>query len=276
MQASTRYPWHMGLRWQTILLKLGFLFSAVAAAGFEAAPANSFTLTERTSDYEISFSDPSFSDAVVDYQASASVRTSASLPFEVQVDVKSNADRYRFTVLDDTEILENSATPFSYRYVLSDRDGASRYQWGYRTPVSTTPAQSFAESWIVRSFHNDHWNLEFWGGGSSVGMTDNAFFALNVSIRGNWSTLGNEAGQVAFIGMNPGYTIADFLTYNPQTDRTTFRATQVNWDTTSPNLYFVLRGETSAAVPEPTLVSGCLATVVGGGALRWRSRKRKG
>ncbi|MFQ3618016.1 MAG: hypothetical protein SNJ57_06170 [Cyanobacteriota bacterium] len=234
-------------------------------AGVEAATA--FSFNSRQSAYDLSFSQPDFADALAAYRITYTTEAERGELITLDTQLKTSAQNFVGLPSGSNSIASVTQSGNVFTHFIVSNGGPGGFEIRYNTPVATAPGGSFAESWLVRSFDGNAWDLEFLGGGSNTGLIPPAY-ELAIAIPGNWSAQGTNPGQLEFRGIQSGYTILDNFSYNPATNLTTFKAVNDSWDGSSPDLNFVLHGGTPQATPEPGILLGLAA--LGGMIVRWR------
>jgi hypothetical protein len=248
-------------------------FSASIFYSFSQTPVQAFLLTDRTSLYEINFTDPTFADAIATYTAVTLGATTVGEEFSFEIEVKPYFQNYEF-MLYNLELLPGGQSKLNAAiYNVRSLSPESGYAWSYQTPAASPPA-GFDESWIQRRPDGEGgWFLEFLGGGSSSEALTKPNYELLVTIPGAWSCdgIGIGVGKIDCQGIEPGYTILENFVYDVTTNQTRFYAIDQDWDGLSPQLRFSLRSPRPVqAVPEPTTLVGALVAVGG-----WIAARRK-
>lgn len=241
-------------------------FSAAICYSASSSPAQAFSLTYRASIYDINFTDPTFSDAIADYNAVSYGTTIPGEEFSFEVEVKPYFQNYTFMLSDSLQLIGGESKINAAVYKVRSLGTEGGYSWSYETPVAASPA-GFGESWIQRTADADGgWLLEFLGGGSTSEISNQTYYELIVTIPGAWSCGSAEAGigQLDCISIAPDYTILENFVYDAATDQTRFYAIDETWDGQSPELRFSLHSPRAVeAVPEPTTLVGVLVTAGG-------------
>ncbi|GAB4153103.1 MAG: hypothetical protein Fur0046_33010 [Cyanobacteria bacterium J069] len=251
----------------SILGSLGAIALALTA-GLE--PAAAFSFNSRQSAYDLSFSQPDFSDASAAYRITYATEAQIGDLITLDTELKTSAQNFVGLTSGSNSIASVGQSGNVFTHFIVSNGGPGGFRVSYDTPVATAPEEGFAASWLVRSFDGADWDLEFLGGGANTGLIP-PDYELAIAIPGDWSTKGTNPGQLEFRSIQPGYTILDDFSYSATTGLTTFKAVASDWDGSSPNLNFVLHGKAPQAAPEPGVLIGL--TVLAGSILSQCSRK---
>ncbi|BAU41540.1 hypothetical protein [Leptolyngbya sp. O-77] len=245
---------------------LGSMGAIALAFGAGVETAAAFSFNSRQSAYDLSFSQPDFADALASYRITYETDAQRGNLITLDTQLKTNVQNFVGLPSGSNSIASVTQSGNVFTHFIVSSGGPGSFEIRYDTPVATAPGEGFDESWLVRSFDGDAWDLEFLGGGSNTGLIP-PDYELAIAIPGNWSTQGTNPGQLEFRGIQPGYTILDNFSYNPATNLTTFKAVNNSWDGSSPDLNFVLHGGTPQTTPEPGILLGLAA--LGGMIVRW-------
>ncbi|GAB4463382.1 MAG: hypothetical protein OHK0037_15830 [Elainellaceae cyanobacterium] len=247
----------------SLLGSLGAIALALCASVESAA---AFSFNSRQSVYDLSFGQPDFDDASASYRITYTSEAQRGDLITLDTQLKTNVQNFVGLPSGSNSIASVTQSGNVFTHFIVSSGGPGGFEIRYDTPVATAPGEGFDESWLVRSFDGDAWDLEFLGGGSNTGLIP-PDYELAIAIPGNWSAQGTNPGQLEFRGIQPGYTILDNFSYNPATNLTTFKAVNNSWDGSSPDLNFVLHGGTPQKTPEPGILLGLAA--LGGMIVRW-------
>lgn len=250
---------------------LGVLLGSVGAIalvlGAGVSPATSFSFNSRQSAYDLSFSQPDFADALASYRITYTTDAERGELITLDTQLKTSVQNFVGLPSGSNSIASVTQSGNVFTHFIVSNGGPGGFEIRYDTPVATAPGGNFNESWLVRSFDGEAWDLEFLGDGSNTGLIP-PDYELAIALPGNWSTQGSNPGQLEFRGIGPGYTILDNFSYNPATNLTTFKAVNHRWDGSSPDLNFVLHGRSPQSTPEPGVLMGLAALL--GAIFHWR------
>lgn len=247
-----------------LLVSLGAIALAFGV-GVETAAA--FSFNSRQSAYDLSFSQPDFTDALASYRITYETDAQRGDLITLDTQLKTSVQNFVGLPSGSNSIASIAQSGNVFTHFIVSNGGPGGFEISYDTPVATAPGGSFADSWLVRSFDGDAWDLEFLGGGSNTGLIP-PDYELAIAIPGNWSTQGTNPGQLEFRGIGTGYTILDNFSYDPATNLTTFKAVNNRWDGSSPDLNFVLHGRSPQSTPEPAVLMGLVALI--GAIFHWQ------
>lgn len=227
----------------------------------------------RSSDFTITFSDLTFTDADAQYVATYQMPAQAPVTGNLTTTVLPAFENLSFAYSGG--ITTNFGTPApgvtSYPGTVVSDGSAGAFGFGYNTPVSSTSGQSL----ITLGQSGGLATLTFLGGGGATGL--NSFpFTISVALPGDWSTPGTTTGTYQFWGIDPGFTLTTDFVFDSGTGMTTVSAYDPTYDNGATGLNFVLFGA-ATAIPEPTtwmiMLVGCGAL---GAAMRFSRRGKHG
>jgi len=235
------------------------------AWGVMGGAAQAQTATSRISDFNVAFSNPTFSDASV--SAAIVFNMPAQAPFTKKITRTYPSGATNLTFNDSGGITQTEGTPTGGKvpFTITGDGAAGTFGFDYDLAASKSgPLLTLGRS-------GDLSTLTFDRSG-----TVNAFtpfdFEISVALPGNWTHAGTSTGDYELLGEGPGFSTPQFV-FNPNTDTTLVTTSNPTYGGTTPGgLDFTLFG---APVPEPGVWAMMLVGMGGLGAAL-RSRRRLG
>ena len=253
--------------------KLTLAFLLLGGSLPHAAQAQ-FVFPDRTSFFDVTFSNNDFSNANAFYQVTQgaySTAGSATAP-GYGINLKSDHSGFGWTGYGGTTVPNIAEIPNFATADLTSTGAVGGYVFSYNTPEETAfnnNGGSFGNTWIVRRDFSGLIGLEFQGGGTGL-LDATGSFTLDVLINGDWSNQGTGPLQTEFVGLNPAWTTDTNFVFNGT--NTEFRAHISPYNSQDPGLDFILHG-TAVVTPEPSILA-FFATSALTGAAFLRRRKQ--
>ncbi len=246
-----------------------FFAGALACIGVGAAEAQ--TVTSRTSDYTVSFSNLTFSDASALYSLSYAFPDQAAFSSNYTLTTLANAGTPTFQ--DSGGITVTPPSPLgSAPYLLTIDNGSGGAGSGGSWGASYTSAVSTGGDVLTLGTQGGLTTLNFDGGGSVSGYNPLGYY-IYVHLPGDWTTSGTATGDYEFNSIDPGFGAPTF-SYDAGTNMTTVAAYDPTYQSgEATNLDFTLFG-TPSAVPEPAAWA-LMLTGLGGMGVALRARRKR-
>ena len=220
---------------------LSLIFASLGATGATLSDSN---INRRTTLYVMNFSDLTF--------AGAFNQRSDALQFNGAV-----GDSGTFGVVGFPPGATISVVPDFGMTVSNIQPANSAGVVFYTTSIVGTSNLNVTQSWIntgtltTGATAGGLRYLDFFARNSGF-LRIGGTFDFNVTIPGNWSSIGTSTGQVQLLGVNPQFSVTQTFVYDTNTNRTTFQAINSNYQQSTSDIHFVLYG---APVPEPASVA---------------------
>ncbi len=230
------------------------LLLACAAVGLTGGAAQAQVATSRTSDFDVTFSSPTFSDASANVGVQFIVPAQA--PFSKHI-LRTLSGNFTNLVFNDSGgITETEGAPSGdvVPFTITGDGSAGTFGFDYDTAATTAGGNLLT---LGRS--GGLATLNFDRTGRVAGFTPFAF-DTSVTLPGNWTHQGTSSGDYELLGVAPGFSTPQFV-YNTGSNTTTVTTSDPTYGGGQYGLDFTLFG---SAVPEPATWAMML---VGFGAL---------
>ena len=229
------------------------LLLACAAVGVTGGAAQAQVASSRTSDFNVSFSNPTFSDA----KASAAIvfNMPAQTPFSKKILRTFPAGVTNLVFTDSGGITQTEGTPSGGKTPFTITGDGAAGTFGFDYDIAATksgPLLTLGRSGKLATLNFDR-------SGSVNAFTPFAF-DISVALPGNWTQAGTSTGDHEVLGEGAGFSTPQFV-YDAGSNITTVTTSDPTYTGGPSGLDFTLFG---SAVPEPATWAMML---VGFGAL---------
>lgn len=237
------------------------LAGALSGAALIGSAAQAQTITNRTSDYTLSFNPYSFAGASEIYAQSLAYDAQPAFSGTFTEEFLPDATDISFQQgggisISETPIASNQST------VTVTGNGAAGF-WGTTYDTKGNITTGVADGLNTLTFN---------GGGAVTGAGTIGYYIF-AYLPGDWTTSGTSTGDYTFNGVGPDFSAPTF-TYDPLTKVTTVKSFTNSYNSNNgdvTNLSFTLYG---GAVPEPATWAMMLLGIGGvGAAMRIATRK---
>lgn len=226
---------------------------------------------DRISKYDITFSNPTFSDASSHYDVIFDATpTNPGDTRDFSPSLKLNWTNLSTSNVGGVEWVLGSTAPDHFNASLSSPTGTpGTLTYGYDSAAvpDFQNVGTFGNSWLEVKNIGGKYALRFGGPfgfrGGGAGIIESGTFDLDIAISGDWSPAGTGAGEHELLNINPTWTIDKNFVYDSGSDKTYFHAFIDSYTSAAdaPLLDFVLHSGV-AVVPEPSSI--VLLAILGG------------